>query len=157
MPTTPFEEEVISTAGTVTAPSGAAGRSNLALRLFQVALAGGFAVNMIFIYRAFFDPEALLTPLGLPPSAADVWLGNGANLMLTVSIFYIPVIIDPTRYPAYSWLTALMRFSGVLFWLHAMQTNPNFRSYLIADLTLGIVQSGLLLVALRRRSGKYAQ
>ena len=125
-------------------------RRNLPLRLFQVALAAELAVNMIFIYRAFFDPAAILDPLALPPSAANVWLGNTANLMLTINIFYIPVILNPTRYPAYSWWAALMRFTGVLFWLCAMQTNPHFLSYLIADLVLGIVQSTLLYFGLRR-------
>lgn len=130
--------------------SPASGRRNLPLRLFQVALAAGFAVNLIFIYRAFFNPAAILDPLALPPSAANVWLGNTANLMLTINIFYIPVILDPTRYPAYSWWAALMRFTGVLFWLCAMQTNPHFLSYLLADLVLGIVQSTLLYFGLRR-------
>jgi len=115
-----------------------------------VALAVGFALNLVFIYRAFFDPAAINTPLGLPPSAANVWLGNTANLMLTINIFYIPVIVNPTRYPAYSWWAALMRFTGVLFWICAMQTNPLFKSYMLADLTLGIVQSTLLYFGLRR-------
>ena len=123
--------------------------SKLPLRLFQVALAAGFAINMVFIYRAFFNPQAILTPLALPPSAANIWLGNTANLMLTINIFYIPVIIDPLRYPAYSWWAALMRFTGVLFWIYAMQTNPHFLSYMLADLTLGVVQSTLLYFALR--------
>jgi len=123
---------------------------NLPMRLFQVALAAGFAVNLVFIYRAFFNPEAILEPLALPPSAANVWLGNTANLMLTINIFYIPVILDPARYPAYSWWAALMRFTGVLFWLYAMQTNPHFMSYLLADLVLGVVQSTLLFLGFRR-------
>ena len=125
-------------------------RSNLPLRLFQVALSAGFLINLIFIYRAFFNPDAILTPLALPPSANNIWLGNTANLMLTINIFYIPVILDPTRYPAYSWWAALMRFTGVLFWAHAMQTNPYFLSYLLTDLTLGVVQSTLLFFGLRR-------
>src|SRR5579871_4675205 len=110
---------------------------NLPLRLFQVALFAGFAVNMIFIYRAFFNPQAILTPLALPPDAANIWLRNTANLMLTINIFYLPVIVNPTRYPAYSWWAALMRFTGVIFWWVAMQDNPHFLSYLYADLTLG--------------------
>lgn len=127
-------------------------RRNLPLRFFQLALLAGFGVNMIFIYRAFFNPEAILTPLALPPAAANIWLGNTANLMLTINIFYIPVILDPVRYPAYSWWAALMRFTGVLFWWYAMQTNPHFLSYLLADLTLGIVQSTLLYFALKRQA-----
>jgi len=123
---------------------------NLPLRLFQVALAAGFAINMIFIYRAFFDPQAILVPLALPASAANIWLNNTANLMLTINIFYIPVIVNPTRYTAYSWWAALMRFTGVIFWLVALQNNPHFRSYLFADLTLGLVQSALLFLGLRR-------
>jgi len=138
-----------------TTPLSLSGRRNLPLRLFQVALAAGFALNLVFIYRAFFDPAAIITPLALPPSAANVWLGNTANLMLTINIFYIPVILDPTRYPAYSWWAALMRFTGVLFWLYAMQTNPLFRSYLLADLTLGIVQSTLLYFGLRHAREAY--
>lgn len=105
---------------------------------------------MIFIYRAFFNPEAILAPLALPSSAANIWLRNTANLMLTINIFYIPVILAPTRYPAYSWWAALMRFTGVIFWLIAMQDNPHFRSYLFADLTLGVVQSALLFLGLRQ-------
>jgi len=126
-------------------------RSNVPMRAFQIAMLAGFAVNLVFIYRAFFDPAAILTPLALPPSAANIWLGNTANLMLTINIFYIPVIIDPARYPAYSWWAALMRFTGVLFWLYAMQTNPHFLSYLLADLALGVVQSSLLFFALSQR------
>lgn len=105
---------------------------------------------MVFIYRAFFNPEAILAPLALPTSAANIWLRNTANLMLTINIFYIPVILDPIRYPAYSWWAALMRFTGVIFWLIAMQDNPHFRSYLLADLTLGVVQSALLFLGLRQ-------
>jgi hypothetical protein len=123
---------------------------NIPLRLFQAALAAGFAINMIFIYRAFFDPQAILVPLALPASAANIWLKNTANLMLTINIFYIPVIVNPTRYPSYSWWAALMRFTGVIFWLAALQDNPHFRSYLFADLTLGLVQSTLLFLGLRR-------
>jgi len=140
----------MSTPSLALSSSSSPGRRSVALRLFQLALAAGFAVNLVFIYRAFFDPEAILTPLALPPSAANVWLGNTANLMLTINIFYIPAILDPARYPIYTWWAALMRFTGVLFWLYQMQTNPHFQSYLLADLTLGIVQCGLLFFALRR-------
>jgi hypothetical protein len=48
-----------------------------------------------------------------------------------------------------------MRFTGVLFWICAMQTNPLFKSYMFADLTLGIVQSTLLYFGLRRARKAY--
>jgi hypothetical protein len=67
-----------------------AGRRNLPLRLFRMALGAGFAVNPIFICRAFLDPAAILALLDLPPAAANVWLGNTANLMLTVETLLKP-------------------------------------------------------------------
>lgn len=69
---------------------------------FQRAIWLGVFINMLFAIPALVAPELLNPMLGLPMQAFYPWLNNAGILLISVSLFYIPAGINPTRWFIYS-------------------------------------------------------
>lgn len=109
----------------------------------------GVFVNVALSIPGLLFPEWLLGLLNLEPAVPTVWVRFSANLLILLSLFYIPAAINLYRYPANAVLAVFARFAGLAFFL----TQP--REYLVfglLDLTFAIPEGILLLLAQRVES-----
>lgn len=109
----------------------------------------GVAVNIILSIPALLFPEWLLGLLGLEAAIPSVWVRFSANLLILLSLFYIPAAIDWERYQINSWLAVFARLAGFIFFL----TQP--RDYLLfglIDLSFFIPEAILLILAQRHQT-----
>jgi hypothetical protein len=51
----------------------------------------------------------------MPVASPLVWTRFSGQLVILLSLFYIPAAIDPYRYRANAWLAVASRLAGVLF------------------------------------------
>jgi hypothetical protein len=109
----------------------------------------GVAINLGLSIPTLFIPERMLALLQLPVAEPTLWVQFSANLLILLSLFYIPAAIDPMRYQTSAWLAVFSRVAGTVFFL----TQP--RDYLLFglfDMTFAAVE-GLLLVLAMRQAG----
>lgn len=107
----------------------------------------GVLLNFGLSLPTLFVPEQMLALFHLDPAVPLVWVRFSANLLILLSLFYIPAAIDPNRYQASAWLAVIARFTGFAFFL----TQP--REYLIFglfDLSFAIPECLLLLASHRK-------
>lgn len=122
---------------------------NAYARWFRILGIIGIILNVIISIAAIVAPEWLLSLLNLEPATPLVWARFSGNLLILLSLFYIPGAIDPYHYRATAVLSVLARFTGLLFFL----TQP--REYLIFgfyDLSFGIPEGILLWLAFQEES-----
>ncbi|MGB7444801.1 MAG: hypothetical protein WA919_27350 [Coleofasciculaceae cyanobacterium] len=106
----------------------------------------GVVVNIVLSVLALLIPEQLLAFFNLEPTMPLVWIRFAANLLILLSLFYIPGAINLYHYKANAFLAVFSRLAGFTFFL----TQP--RDYLLfglIDITFAIPQAILLLLALR--------
>jgi hypothetical protein len=109
----------------------------------------GVGVNIILSIPALLFPDWLLNLLGLELAVPQVWVRFAANLLILLSLFYIPAAIDLQRYQINAWLAVISRLAGFVFFL----TQP--RDYLmfgLIDLSFFIPETILLILALRNQT-----
>ncbi len=106
----------------------------------------GVIVNVSLALPTLFVPERMIALFHLEPTIPDVWVRFAANLLILLSLFYIPGAINLYHYRANAWLSVISRLTGVTFFLF----QP--RAYLLfglMDLTFAIPTGILLILALR--------
>lgn len=108
----------------------------------------GILINLFFALPGIFVPNAVVDLVSIDPARDPIWLAFSANLLLLLSLFYIPAAINPFRYSYAAVLTVFARFSGAIFFLWIWDEGARIFGYL--DLTLGVVQGLLLFFAFRR-------
>lgn len=109
----------------------------------------GVLLNFVLSLPTLFIPEKMIALFNLEPAAPLVWVRFSANLLILLSLSYIPAAIDPYRYQASAWLAVISRLAGFAFFL----TQP--RDYLIFgwfDLAFAIPEGILLILAFRNQS-----
>ena len=114
----------------------------------------GVIVNIALSLPALFVPEWALAFLKLEPAVPTVWLRFSANLLILLSLFYIPAALNLYHYRANAWLAVISRLAGFTFFL----TQP--RAYLafgLIDLTFAIPEGILLILALRTETSTESQ
>jgi hypothetical protein len=115
---------------------------------FRRAVLLGILQDWFFALPGIFIPNAVLAWVGADPALEPVWPAFASLLLVLLSVFYIPAAIDPFRYLPAAVMTVLARFAGVLFFFVLYPGRfPALFGYL--DLTFGLVQGALLLLALR--------
>lgn len=122
---------------------------NAYAKWFRRIVGLGVLLNFALSLPTLFMPEQMIALFNLEPAAPLVWVRFSANLLILLSLFYIPAAIDPYGYPASAWLTVIARFVGFAFFL----TQP--KDYLIFglfDLTFAIPEGVLLILAFRSKS-----
>jgi hypothetical protein len=107
----------------------------------------GILVNLFFALPGMFIPNSVLAHVGIEPVRDPVWPAFACNLLLLLSLFYIPAAVDLFRYTVVAWLAVFARLAGALFFLVIWRVYPLFGCL---DLVFGVAQFALLLLALRR-------
>ncbi|MGK7877491.1 MAG: hypothetical protein AB4426_30575 [Xenococcaceae cyanobacterium] len=93
----------------------------------------GVVVNITLSIPALLVPEWMLTTLHLELAVPDIWVRFSANLLILLSLFYIPTAINLYHYRANAWLAVISRLAGVAFFL----TQPwDYIAFGMIDLTL---------------------
>ncbi len=106
----------------------------------------GVIINILLSIIALFSPEKLLEVVNLEPAIPTVWVRFSGNLLILLSLFYIPPAINLYHYRTNAWLAVFCRFVGLFFFL----TQP--RDYLIFglfDISFGVPEGILLWLALK--------
>lgn len=106
----------------------------------------GVIVNIVLSVAGLFFPEWLLAQLNLEPAVPTIWVRFSANLLILLSLFYIPAAINLYHYKANAWLAVFARVAGVTFFLTQPRDYLNFG---LIDLTFAIPEGILLFLALR--------
>ncbi len=109
----------------------------------------GVLVNLSLALPTLFIPERMLAFFHLEPAVPAVWVSFSANLLILLSLFYIPAAINLYHYRVNAWLAVISRLAGVTFFL--FQPKAYF-SFGLLDLTFAILEGILLILALRQES-----
>lgn len=123
-----------------------------ALFWFRILVAAGGIANLAFALPAFLFPPLLEVLIEIDPVQQTVWLRNVGILLIILSSFYIPAILDPFRYMFNSIALIVGRFSAGLFFLVLVVSAgypDGFWVLALADLGLSTVQAVVFLFVLR--------
>lgn len=106
----------------------------------------GILSNFALAVPSLFAANAFLSWLGMPTASPEMWPSFSANLLILLSLFYIPAALDPIRYSLCAWLTIVARLAGVVFFLGF---NQDYLVFGLFDLAFLIPQFALLMLARR--------
>jgi hypothetical protein len=113
---------------------------------FGIVVWLGVIVNITLCIPGLLFPSWLLGLLHFDPAVPDMWVRFSANLLILLSLFYIPAAIDPYHYKVNAWLAVIARLAGVTFFL----TQPKmYLAFGAIDLIFAIPEGMLLWLALR--------
>ncbi|MFC4992809.1 c-type cytochrome [Rubritalea tangerina] len=118
----------------------------------------GILINLGFVIPSFLMPGMLQSMMGLPFDASHEWMQNAGMLVAAVSLFYIPALVNPAKYPIYAWLVAISRLIAGVFWIYLVNTSafPDaFKPMMWVDSSLGIILSTLLILGLGNERGAF--
>ena len=113
----------------------------------------GIAVNVTVAVPALFSPTTILELLRIEATATPIWVSFTANLLILLSLFYIPAAIDPVAHKYTASLAVLARWAGAGFFTAAVYVFGESPSYLILgliDLMFGLPLTILLWRIFRR-------
>jgi hypothetical protein len=82
---------------------------------FSRALWVGIVANVALALPCLVDPEYSLKLMSMPVAQPLLWPRFAGQLVILLSLFYIPAAIDPYRYRANAWLAVASRLAGVIF------------------------------------------
>jgi hypothetical protein len=82
---------------------------------FSRAMWAGIIVNWLLGLPTMFMPNTMMRLMGQRPSEDIVWTAFAANLLVLLSLLYVPGAIDPHRYRLTALFAVLCRLAGVLF------------------------------------------
>jgi len=108
----------------------------------------GIAVNVVVAVPALFSPNTILGLLKIEAAATPIWVSFAANLLVLLSLFYIPAAIDPVSYRVNAALAVFARWAGVVFFTVAVFVLGQSQAYLtlgLIDLVFGLPLTILLL------------
>jgi len=119
---------------------------NIYLKVYRLLTGIGILINLTFAFSAFFYNDLLINQVGSgDASLFDViWLGNTGMFIFLMAWFFLPTVIDPRRYPLYSWLTAWSRVFSAFYWilfltLRMPDLPSSFWTIPLADGVIGVV------------------
>ncbi|MCB1934998.1 MAG: hypothetical protein KDF59_03550, partial [Nitrosomonas sp.] len=78
-------------------------KADLYTRWHAKAVAFGIFLNILLIVPLLFFPAEFLSFVGAPTDKL-IWPRFAAILLIIISVFYIPAIIDLKRYRVIAWL-----------------------------------------------------
>jgi hypothetical protein len=113
----------------------------------------GIVVNLAVSVPALFSPNTILGLLKIEAAATPIWVSFAANLLILLSLFYIPAAIDPVVHKINAGLAVLARWAGVVFFTAAVFVFGQSQAYLILgaiDLVFGLPLTILLWSIFRR-------
>jgi len=122
-------------------------------RAFQCAVWAGIAANLVFAIPGILYPNLVLSWANVNPAADPVWPAFSCNLLLLLSMFYIPAALNPFRYKTIAWMTVGARFAGVIFFGFVW---PGFPVFAGLDFFFGTIELFLLVVAFSPRGSAWS-
>ena len=75
----------------------------------------GIIANFLLSLPCLIDPAWSIALMRMPEATPLMWPRFAAQLVILLSLFYIPAAIDPFRYRANAWLAVFSRLAGVIF------------------------------------------
>jgi hypothetical protein len=115
---------------------------------FRRAVFLGILQDWLFAIPGIFVPNVVLGLIA-EPAAQPVWPAFAMQLLLLLSLFYIPGALDPFSHRASAILTVVARGAGVVFFLVIWRGHaPAWIGYL--DLTFSVIQGVLLWLTYRQ-------
>ncbi len=106
----------------------------------------GIIVNLSLAIPTLFVPDKMLVLLKLEPAMPTIWVSFSANLLILLSLFYIPAAINLYHYQANAWLSVISRMTGFTFFLFQPKA---YLAFGLLDLTFAIPTGILLILALQ--------
>jgi hypothetical protein len=106
----------------------------------------GVITNLSLAIPALVYPNMILGLFKLEPAVPSLWVSFSANLLILLSLFYIPGAINLYHYRANAWLSVISRLAGVIFFLFQPKAYLPFG---LLDLTFAIPTGILLVLALQ--------
>ncbi|NEQ52258.1 MAG: hypothetical protein F6K11_19310 [Leptolyngbya sp. SIO3F4] len=119
---------------------------NTCANWFRRIVLVGVVVNLVLSIPTLIVPEIMLSLFNLPLAVPVIWVQFSANLLILLSLFYIPAALDPFRYQASAWLAVFSRVAGVIFFLTQAKIYLLFG---MLDLSFAIPEGLLLILAYR--------
>jgi hypothetical protein len=118
---------------------------------FKRAVWIGIVQNMTLGIPAIFAPERVLKLTKQRPTGDPVWSAFAGQLLVLLSLLYIPGAQDPHRYRKTACLSVFARACGVGFFLGLRRgTYPLFG---FIDAFMFLIQAPLLFLASREQRG----
>jgi len=122
------------------------------LRWFSRVVLLGILANLALALPTLLAPAALMAWSGLPAATPLLWPRFAALLLILLSAFYVPAVIDPDRYRLVAWLAVMARLAGVIFFLGFQPGVYHPLGYF--DLLFFVPESLLLLASGGTASGR---
>ncbi len=125
-----------------------------AILWFRRTMWVGISVNIAVAVPALFSPNTILGLLKIEPALTPIWVSFAANLLILLSLFYIPAAIDPVVHRINAGLAVFARWAGVAFFTAAVYVFGQSQAYLILgliDLVFGLPLTILLWRIFRRQ------
>lgn len=109
----------------------------------------GIGANLLFAIPLLVAPEAILHLFGIPAYEL-IWPRFAGGLLILLSCFYAPMVVDLDRFRVLAWLQIFpSRLFGVLFFLIAVLGFGAPAGFLAGALLDGIVSIALLTCLIR--------
>lgn len=111
----------------------------------------GILANFGMAVPALVAPNDLLRMMGFPEASPAMWPSFSGNLLILLSLFYIPAAMDPARNRMSAYLTLVARTAGVIYFLGF---HRDYWLFGVFDLTFLVPQAILLTAGYRGVAGE---
>lgn len=118
-----------------------------AAKWFSRSLWLGLLLDWAIGVPAIFAPETALRWFGETPAPSPIWVAFPSLLLVLLSLFYVPIALEPYRFPGVARLAVLVRLLQAVFFLWLYAGEYPLRGW--ANLGLFLVQAPLLYYTLR--------
>jgi hypothetical protein len=123
-----------------------------ALAWYRRVVGVGIFWNLVFAMNSLYAPPRIHAFLKLRPLQRTIWLRNVGMLLVLVSMFNAGSLLNPMRYPLFSWMVPTARLIASFFFFRVAIQNPwhssdRPKSFLLLaafDGTFGLVCAYLL-------------
>lgn len=119
---------------------------------FKVVVMAGVVLNVVLSAIALVAPGGFLGALGFDPAYPNIWVRFSAQLLLLLSLFYVPGALDLDRYRLNAWFHVLSRSAGVVFFtvcVVLLGFERRFLLFALLDLPFAVLSGLLLALAVR--------
>lgn len=116
-------------------------------RWFSRVMWLGIIVNVILALPTLFFPNTMMRAMGQRPTDDIVWTAFSANLLILLSLLYVPAAKDPYRYKLSAIFAVIARAAGVIFFF--ILWPGRYPLFGLLDLVFFLLQAPLLYFAYR--------
>jgi hypothetical protein len=108
----------------------------------------GIIANVVLSLPTYCFPNTMMRAMGQRPTGDIVWTAFAANLLILLSLLYVPAAKDPYRYRLTAIFAVIARLGGVIFFFIAW---PGYYPLFgLLDLVFLLLQAPLLWLAYRQ-------